>query len=153
MGLLRFPMPYVETTNEIQAYRRKNMRNKNDNAPKVSGNSSGERRIDPLSARVLAHYVRQVELAGFIRAGAKALFGKVVAWHRRKTLSFELNGKPDYLLKDIGFTRSEISAVVNGELGRKTLSLSPAGCQSAPAFYGNDADKDDNPDEIPPLAA
>jgi len=130
------------------------MRNQNDNAVPGSGFSARAKRVDSLSARVLAHYRRQGEMVGFLLRAVRMAIGRVVAWHRRHTLSLELNGKPDYLLKDMGLTRWEIPAVVSGELGRKTLALSPTGGQSAPAFCSDeDENGQDDRDEVTPLAA
>ena len=137
------------------------MRNHNDNDIRTTGFSTAQERVGPLSAREQAHYLRQVEMAKFIRQAARTLIKSVVRWNKRMTLSRELNAKPDYLLKDMGLSRLEIPAVVSGELGRKTLALSPVTPSSSPAFTGNGDggdngnDRNDRNDrnETPPLAA
>lgn len=131
------------------------MRNQNDNDIGTTGFPAAQKRIDPFSAREQAHYLRQVETARFLRQVARMLIKPFVEWNGRKTLSHELSTKPDYLLKDMGLSRWEIPAVVSGELGRKTLALSPVNPSSAPAFTGNDDDGEDGDDrnETTPLAA
>ena len=131
------------------------MRNQNDNDIGITGFSPAQKRIDPLSAREQAHFLRQVEMARFLGQAARMLIKPIVEWNRRMTLSRELSEKPDYLLKDMGLSRWEIPAVVSGELGRKTLALSPVNPSSAPAFTGNKDDGNDRNDqnETPPLAA
>ena len=125
------------------------MRNQNDNDIRTTGFPAAWKTSDPLSAREQAHYLRQVETAKFIRQAVRMLIKPVVEWNRRTTLSRELNEKPDYLLKDMGLRRWEIPAVVSGELGRKTLALSPVNPSSAPAFTGYEDDRN----ETAPLAA
>ncbi len=121
------------------------MRNQNDNDIGTAGFAAAQKRTDPFSARELAHYLRQVEMARFFRQIARMLIKRIVEWNRRMTLSRELNTKPDYLLKDMGLSRWEIPAVVSGELGRKTLALSPINPSSAPAFTGNENDRNETP--------
>ena len=102
------------------------MRNYNDNDLKVSQVTGGRvRRFDTLSARELGHYARQVEMIRFIRSAVQGLFKSIADWNRRSILQRELNGLPDYLLKDIGFSRGDIPAVVNNELRREVYTLSP----------------------------
>ena len=131
------------------------MRNQNDNDIGTTGFPAAWKTSDTLSVRELAHYLRQVEMARFFGQVARMLIKPVVEWNRRMTLSRELNAKPDYLLKDIGLSRWDIPAVVSGELGRKTLALSPLNPSSSPAFTGNENDGDDGDDrnETTPLAA
>ena len=131
------------------------MRNQNDNDIGTSGFSSARKPSDTLSVRELAHYLRQVEMARFFGQIARMLIKPFVGWNRRMTLSRDLNAMPDYLLKDIGLSRWDIPAVVSGELGRKTLALSPLNPFSSPAFTGNENDGDDGDDrnETTPLAA
>ncbi len=124
------------------------MRNQNDNDIGTPGFPAAQKRLDPLSARERAHYLRQVETARFLRQVARMLIKPFVGWNKRMTLSRELIAKPDYLLKDMGLSRWEIPAVVSGELGRKTLALSPVNPSSAPAFTDND-----DRNETPSLAA
>lgn len=128
------------------------MRNQNDNDIETAGLPAAWKTRDTLSIREQAHYLRQVEMARFLGQIARMLIKPVVEWNRRITLSRELNAKPDYLLKDMGLSRWEIPAVVSGELGRKTLALSPVNPSSAPAFTGNESGEDDR-NETPPLAA
>ncbi len=128
------------------------MRNQNDNDIGTTGFAAAQKRTDPFSAREMAHYLRQVEMARFFRRIARMLIKPFVGWNKRMTLSRELSAKPDYLLKDMGLSRWEIPAVVSGELGRKTLALSPVNPSSAPAFTGNGNGGDDH-NETPSLAA
>lgn len=115
------------------------------------------RRIDPLSASVLGHFARQKEMARFIGKAAPVFVHGVqwlakpfLNWHRRNVLYSELKALPDYLLKDIGFTRDEITAVVYHELRRQPLSLSPTRGQPASAVSGTE---NENREEAKPLAA
>ncbi len=128
------------------------MRNQNDNDIGTTGFSAAHKTKDTLSVREHAHYLRQVEMARFFRQVAGMLIKPVVRWNRRISISRELNAKPDYLLKDMGLSRWEIPAVVSGELGRKTLALSPVNPSSAPAFTGNGNDENGR-NETTPLAA
>ncbi|MCH8237067.1 MAG: DUF1127 domain-containing protein [Proteobacteria bacterium] len=102
------------------------MRNYNDNDLKISQVTDGRvRRFDTLSARELGHYARQVEMIRFIRSAVQGLIKSIADWNRRNTLHRELNALPDHLLKDIGFSRGQIPAVINNELRRETYALSP----------------------------
>ncbi len=102
------------------------MRNYNDNDLKISQATDGRvRRFDTLSARELARYARQMEMIRFIRSAVLWLFKSIADWNRRSILQRELIGLPDYLLKDIGFSRGNIPAVVNNELRREVYTLSP----------------------------
>ncbi len=102
------------------------MRNNNDNDLKIFQVTGGRvRRFDTLSARVLGHYERQVEMTRFIRSAVQGLIKSIADWNRRNALHRELAGLSDYLLKDIGFSRGQIPAVVNNELRRETYTLSP----------------------------
>ena len=104
------------------------MRNHNDNDSKVSQVTGGRvRRIDALSARELGHYARQVEMIRFIRSAVQGLIKPIADWNRRNALHRELMALPDYMLKDIGFSRGQIPAVVNNELRREAYTLSPTG--------------------------
>ena len=115
------------------------------------------RRIDPLSASVLGRYARQKEMARFIRKavpvfvqGFQWLAKPFLNWHRRNVLYSDLQALPDYLLKDIGFTRDEITAVVYHQLRRQPLSLSPTRGQPDFAVSGTE---NENRKEEKPLAA
>lgn len=102
------------------------MRNYNDNDLKISQATGGRvRRFDTLTARELGRYARQVEMIRFIRSAVQWLIKSIADWNRRNTLHRELNALPDYLLKDIGFSRGQIPAVVNNELRREAYTLSP----------------------------
>ena len=102
------------------------MRNHNDNDSKVSQVTGGQgRRIDTLSARELGRYARQVEMTRFIRSAVQGLIKPIADWNRRNALHRELNALPDYMLKDVGFSRDQIPAVVNNELRREAYTLSP----------------------------
>ena len=102
------------------------MRNNNDNDLKIFQVTGGRvRRFDTLSARVLGHYERQVEMTRFIRSAVQWLIKSIADWNRRNALHRELAALSDYQLKDIGFSRGQIPAVVNNELRRETYTLSP----------------------------
>ncbi len=102
------------------------MRNYNDNDLKISQVTGGRgRRIDALSAQVLGRYARQVEMTRFIRSAVQGLIKSIADWNRRNALHRELMALPDYMLKDIGFSRDQIPAVVNNELRREAYTLSP----------------------------
>ena len=115
------------------------------------------RRIDPLSAAALGHYARQEEMARFIRKavpvfvkGVQWLAKPFINWHRRNVLYRDLQALPDYMLKDIGFTRDEITAVVYHQLRRQPLSLSPTRAHPADSVSGTE---NENRKEEKPLAA
>ena len=63
------------------------------------------------------------------------LVKKIVRWNHRHALSRRLHESPDYLLKDIGIQRDQITTI-SGSLRRAPLALSPAGSQSSPVFRG-----------------
>ena len=128
------------------------MRNYNDNDLKISQVTDGRvRRFDTLSARELGRYARQVEMIRFIRSAVQGLIKSIGDWNRRNTLHRELNALPDHLLKDIGFSRGQIPAVVNNELRREPYTLSPTGGETmfgqgeikakAPANAGPETEK------------
>jgi len=109
-------------------------------------------RIDPLSAGALGHFARQEEMARFIRKAAPVfvqgiqwLVKPFLNWHRRNVLYSDLQALPDYLLKDIGFTRDEITAVVYHELRRQPLSLSPTRAHPVSAVSGTENRKKEKP--------
>ena len=113
--------------------------------------------VDPLSARVLASHARQKEMARFLGHAGQGLFRvlrwlvkPLTNWHRRNVLYGDLQALPDYLLKDIGFTRDEITAVVYHQLRRQPLSLSPTGSQPASTVSGTE---NENREQKKPLAA
>ena len=102
------------------------MRNHNDNDSKVSQVTGAQgRRIDALSAQVLGRYARQVEMTRFIRSAVQWLIEQIADWNRRNALHRELMALPDYLLKDIGFSRGQIPGVVYNELRREAYTPSP----------------------------
>jgi uncharacterized protein YjiS (DUF1127 family) len=109
-------------------------------------------RIDPLSAGALGHFARQEEMARFIRKAAPVfvqgiqwLVKPFLNWHRRNVLYSDLQALPDYLLKDIGFTRDEITAVVYHQLKRQPLSLSPTRAHPVSAVSGTENRKKEKP--------
>ncbi len=120
-------------------------------------------RIDPLSAAALGHYTRQKEMARFIGKavpvfvqGVKWLAKPFLNWNRRNVLYSDLQALPDYLLKDIGFTRDEITAVVYHQLRRRPLTLSPTRAQPASSVSGVSGvsgTENENRKEEKPLAA
>ena len=135
------------------------MQNQNDNLANEDALSvNGPRRIDPLSASALGHFARQQEMARFIGKAAPVLVQGVkwlakpfLNWHRRNVLYSDLQALPDYLLKDIGFTRDEITAVVYHQLRRQPLSLSPTRGQPASSVSG--VSGTENRKQEKPLAA
>ena len=116
--------------------------------------------IDPLSAGVLGHYARQEAMARFIDKAAPVFVQGVqwlakpfLNWHRRNVLYSNLQALPDYLLKDIGFTRDEITAVVYHQLRRQPLSLSPTRARPAPSVSAVSGTEKENRKEEKPQAA
>lgn len=130
-----------------------NLAKQNDNLANADVLSAyAPRRIDPLSAAVLGHYARQVEMARFIRKAAPVFVKGIqwlakpfLNWHRRNVLYSDLQALPDYLLKDIGFTRDEITAVVYHDLRRQPLSLSPTRAHPVSAVSGTENRKEEKP--------
>ncbi len=61
----------------------------------------------------------------FIRSAVQGLIKPIADWNRRNALHRELMALPDYLLKDIGFSRGQIPWVVYDELRREAYTLSP----------------------------
>ena len=117
-------------------------------------------RIDPLSAGVLGHYARQEAMARFISKAAPVfvqgfqwLAKSFLNWHRRNVLYSDLQALPDYMLKDIGFTRDEITAVVYHQLRRQPLSLSPTRARPAPSVSAVSGTENENRKEEKPVAA
>ena len=110
------------------------MQNKNDNFFTVAANQQ----LDPLTRAALGRVARQVEIIRFVHQIGK-WFGRAVLgliqpiadWNRRNALYRELEALPEYLLKDIGFSRDQIPAVVNNELRREDLALSPTSHETA----------------------
>ena len=126
------------------------MQNKNDNTSTVNGSpGNGNQRIDPFSAQVLARHARQVEIARFVRQIGKWL-GKAVLrltksvadWNRRNALYRELERLPDYLLKDIGFSRDQIPGVVNNELIREDFAPGPTASQTVAGLTAANSEED-----------
>jgi hypothetical protein len=60
---------------------------------------------------------------------------------------------PDYLLRDIGIERGQVSAVVNNKLRREDLALSPTGSHDAPGGFGPAEAVNEDKDTEKPLAA
>lgn len=120
------------------------MQNRNDNFSYLSSLTGHEVAfIDPMTRRELGHFARQEAMGRFLVDIVKSLGGMIRNWASRIRQFEELNGLPDYLLKDMGFTRDQISQVLSNELQRPEMSLSPSGPQSAPAFSqsGKDAEE------------
>ena len=76
------------------------------------------------------------------------LVKKIVRWNHRHALSRRLHESPDYLLKDIGIQRDQITTI-SGSLRREPLALSPAGSQSSPVFRGVTPSPAENTDSEP----
>ena len=106
---------------------------------------------DPLTRQEMGHHARQVAMGSFLAEAAKSLSGMIKGWIARNRQYRELNRLSDHVLKDIGFTRDQISQVVNNELRRPEMSLSPTASQSAPAFSEPKENTTDDTDM--PLAA
>ncbi len=131
------------------------MQNQNDNTSTVNlSPANGNQRIDPFSAQVLARHTRQVAMARFLRQFGKWLYQAalgliqpIAEWNRRNTLYRELQGLPDYMLNDIGFSREQIPAVVNNQLRREDFALSPTASQTVAGLAV------DNEEAEKPLAA
>ncbi len=77
------------------------------------------RDLDHLMAearRVRAETMAQYIKSGFsrLKGGLSALLAPVRQWQERSALETELRGMSDIELRDIGLSRSDIGAVVNG---------------------------------------
>ena len=137
------------------------MQIKNDNLANAAVLAvDAPQRIDPLSVGVLGHYARQEAMARFIGKAAPVFVQGVqwlakpfLNWHRRNVLYSDLQALPDYLLKDIGFTRDEITAEVYHHLRRQPLSLSPTRARPAPSVSAVSGTENENRKEEKPLAA
>jgi len=128
------------------------MKCRNDiNSYLVSPTGQDVYQYDPLPRREMRHYARQVVIGSFFVQVAKSLSGMIKGWIVRNRQYRELNTLSDHVLKDMGFTRDQISQVVNNELRRPEMLLSPTGTQSAPAFSELKENKTD--DTNMPLAA
>ncbi|NQU62466.1 MAG: DUF1127 domain-containing protein [Rhodospirillales bacterium] len=90
-------------------------------------------RVDPLSLVVMGRYARQSEMGDFLAFAGKWLVEKLRTWNRNSTMVYELNNKPDYLLRDIGIRRDQISGIVYGNKGREELSKPAPKTKPAPA--------------------
>ncbi len=116
----------------------------NDNVLEVPNlSSSAGPVLDPISRAALGRHARQVEMLRFLHKATKflsqsikAVFGWLVRWNERVILDRELRSLSDYLLKDIGIERDQVSAVVNNKLRREDLALSPTGSHDAPGGFG-----------------
>ena len=129
------------------------MLNKNDNISTLGLTGQGVVWMDPLSRRELGHYARQQEIGRFVAYIGKSLATMIRGWIDRTRQYQELNALPDYVLKDIGFTRDQISQVVNNQLRRPEMSLSPTGPSSAPAFSETVRDVEEDTPQGTPKAA
>ena len=133
----------------------------NDNVLEVPNLSSSVGRVlDPISRAALGRHARQVEMLRFLHKATKFLFksikagiGWLVRWNERVILDRELRSLPDYLLKDIGIERHQVSAVVNNWLRREDLLLSPTGSQVVPDGFGPAEAVNEDKDTEKPLAA
>ncbi len=126
----------------------------NDNvlkAPNLS--SSADRGLDPISREALGRHARQVEMLRFLRNAIKAVFVWLARWNERIILDRELRSMPDYLLRDIGIRRDQVSAVVNNKLRREDLVLSPTGSQVLPSAVKAAEAVNEDKDSEKPLAA
>ncbi len=133
----------------------------NDNVLEVPNlSSSAGRGLDPISREALGRHARQVEMLRFLHKATKflsqsikAVFGWLAHWNERVILDRELRSMPDYLLRDIGIERDQVSAVVNNKLRREDLALSPTGSHDAPGGFGPAEAVNEDKDTEKPLAA
>ncbi len=133
----------------------------NDNVLEVlNQSSSADRVLDPISRAALSRHARQVEMLRFLHKATKflskaikAVSGWLAGWNERAILDRELRSLPDYLLKDIGIVRGQVSAVVNNKLRREDLALSPTGSHDAPGGFGPAEAVNEDKDTEKPLAA
>ncbi len=133
----------------------------NDNVLEVPNlSSSAGRVLDPISRAALGRHARQVEMLRFLHKATKflsqstkAVFGWLAHWNERVILDRELRSLPDYLLRDIGIQRHQISAVVNNKLRREDLVLSPIGSQVRPSAVKAAEAVNEDKDSEKPLAA
>ncbi|MEE9317179.1 MAG: DUF1127 domain-containing protein [Rhodospirillales bacterium] len=133
----------------------------NDNVLEVPNLSRRAGRVlDPISRAALGRHARQVEMLRFLHKATKflsqsikAVFGWLDRWNERVILDRELRSLPDYLLRDIGIQRHQISAVVNNKLRREDLVLSPIGSQVRPSAVKAAEAVNEDKDSEKPLAA
>lgn len=133
----------------------------NDNVLEVPNlYSSTGRLMDPISRAALGRHARQVEMLRFLHKATKFLFkaikavsGWLAGWNKRVILDRELRSLPDYLLRDIGIERSQVSAVVNNKLRREDLALGPTGSHDAPGGFGPAEAVNEDKNTEKPLAA
>lgn len=119
------------------------MGNQKDTTTKVIDfTANTAQKTDPLTQSVMAEYMRLMDLTKVFSKAVRGLIKAVQGWNSRRNLTRELSTMPDYLLSDIGIRRDQIPGVVSGKIVSGSLSLSPTGDQSAPAFY---KDKSDTP--------
>jgi len=130
------------------------MKYKNDvNSYIASLTGHGANQYDPLTHQEMGRYARQVAMGNFFTQVAKSLSDMIKGWIVRNRQYRELNTLSDHMLNDMGFTRDQISQVVNNELRRPDMSLSPTGPQSAPAFSQPKKETGEDEDKNIPLAA
>ena len=129
------------------------MQNRNDNISTPGPTGQGVSQLDPLTRRELGHYARQQEIGRFLSNAVKWLGATYRGWIDRTRQYQELNALPDYVLKDIGFTRDQISQVLNNQFKRPEMSLSPTGPSSAPAFSPGVNDTEEDTPQGTPKAA
>lgn len=81
-------------------------------------------RIAPLSPVEVEYYARELRAAAFLKLvvglvqKAKAAVARLEAWRRRQIAMAELMNLDDSMLRDIGLSRSEIPAAVDGKIFR-----------------------------------
>ena len=83
-------------------------------------------RVDPLAIVNRARVMRQRELGRLFAAPVVWLVKAVVRWNERNTLRRHLQEQSDHMLKDYGFRRDQIDAVVSGNLKRGPSKLETA---------------------------
>ena len=133
----------------------------NDNVLEVPNlSSSAGRVLDPISRAALGRDARQVEMLRFLHKATKflsqsikAVFGWLAHWNERVILDRELRSMPDYLLRDIGIRRDQVSAVVNNKLRREDLVLSPTGSKVLTSAVKAAEAVNEDKDSEKPLAA
>ena len=125
-----------------------------DNVLEAPNLSSGANYgLDPISREALGRHARQVEMLRFLPQAIKAVFNWLVRWNERIVLDRELRAMPDYLLKDIGIERDQISAVASYKLRREDLTLSPTGSQVVAGGFKPVAAANEDKETNKPLAA
>jgi uncharacterized protein YjiS (DUF1127 family) len=145
-------LPAFVATGWVQRRRSIIMQNRNDVNTYMAGLMGHNiPQADPQTRQEMGYHARHVAIGSFLAEVAISLVAMIKGWSARRRQYRELNTLSDHMLKDMGFTRDQISQVVNNELRRPEMSLRPTASQSSPAFSEPKENTTDDTDM--PLAA